>query len=173
MSSGETLFAFKALDASPPAANAAGMFLVSDLSTPGTQFWTCAFDGAADEHMDFHATIPGNYSGTTGWTFLYKYTMSATSTAVIELEFRVLDLNDLDDLDTDLGIDLQTPASLQDTPIGTVGALMVTPTGVALAKANFGSAVAGQDVIIRVTRDVSVATNVDDLLLKSFIIKET
>jgi hypothetical protein len=84
-----------------------------------------------------------------------------------------LKLADLDVLTGDLGIDTKTAVSIQDTPPATpTNKLSYSTTG-ALAKASFGSAVAGDRIVIRCTRDVSAATNTDDLQLVEIYVTET
>jgi hypothetical protein len=130
------------------------------------------FDGAADEHADFHLTIPSHYSETTGFTFSYKYAMDGTDGDAVELEFRALKIVDQTVLTGDLGIDTQTATTITDDPDATADDLNYSTTGT-MAKANFGSAVAGDRIVIRVTRDVSFATNTDDLQLMEVYVTET
>jgi hypothetical protein len=121
------------------------------------------FDGATDEHAYWFWIIPYNYAGTTGFTFQYYYATDGSDADLVELEFRVLHIDDLDVLTGDLGIDTQTEVAIQDTPPATPTNKFSYSTTGALAKADFGSPVAGDYIVIRVTRDVSAATNTDDL----------
>jgi hypothetical protein len=92
---------------------------------------------------------------------------------LVEIEFRVLPIADLDVLTGDLGIDTKTAVAIQDTPPATpTDKFSVSTTG-ALAKASFGSAVAGDYIVIRATRDISAATNTDDLQLLAILVTET
>jgi hypothetical protein len=155
-----------------PSSNYATHDIVQDASTPALDIPVLDFDGAADEHADFHLTIPSHYSETTGFTFSYKYAMDGTDGDAVELEFRALKIVDQTVLTGDLGIDTQTATTITDDPDATADDLNYSTTGT-MAKANFGSAVAGDRIVIRVTRDVSFATNTDDLQLMEVYVTET
>ena len=172
MASGDTLFELLPQMAIPPSANYATFDTVSDASTPNVIIPVLDFDGATDEHTDWLLQIPSQYGETTGFTFAYKYAVDGADVDIVEIEFRVLKIADLDILTADLGIDTQTPVAIQDTPAGTADKFNVSGTG-ALAKANFGSAAPGDFIIIRATRDISAATNTDDLQLAAVYITET
>ena len=172
MASGDTLFVLSPSGSSPPSANFATLDSVADASTPALNIPVLDFDGGTDEHMDWYVTIPSHYSGTTGFTFSYKYSMDSTDGNIVELEFRVLHVNDQTVLTGDLGIDTQTAVAIQDDPDATANDFNYSTTGT-LAKANFGSAVADDFIVIRATRDISAATNADDLQLAEILIKET
>jgi len=172
MSSGDTLFILDALNSSPPSANFATRDQVSDASTPNIVFDVLDFDGTVDEHMDWHVTIPSHYSETTGFTFSYKFAMDGTDGDVVELEFRVLPLANLDVLTGDLGIDGQTPVTITDDPDVTANKFNESTTGT-LAKAAFGSAGPNTRICIRATRDISVVANPNDLQLLEILVKET
>lgn len=172
MASGDTLFVLLPRSSSPPSANYATQDLVSDASTPNIAIPVLDFDGATDEHSDWLLQIPSQYGGTTGFTFSYKYAVDGTDVDIVEIEFRVLKVADLDILTDDLGIDLQTAVAVQDTPAGTANKFNVTTTG-DLAKASFGSPSSGDYIVIRATRDVSAATNTDDLQLAAVYVTET
>lgn len=173
MASGDTLFKLKPYGSVPPPANSATLDWIPDGSTPSLHIPVLDFDGATDEHIDWIETIPSQYSGATGFTFSYKYATDGADADLVEMEFRVLPLDDLDVLTGDLGLDLQTEVAIQDTPPATpTNKLSYSTTG-ALAKANFGSAVAGDLIAIRATRDISAATNTDDLQLVEVLVTET
>jgi hypothetical protein len=123
-------------------------------------------------HDIVQETIPSHYSETTGFTFSYKYAMDGTDGDAVELEFRALKIVDQTVLTGDLGIDTQTATTITDDPDATADDLNYSTTGT-MAKANFGSAVAGDRIVIRVTRDVSFATNTDDLQLMEVYVTET
>lgn len=173
MASGDTLFILTPQGSIPPSANFATLDTIADASTPTTFFPVLDFDGATDEHADWHVTIPSHYSGATGFTFSYKYAVDGSDVDIVEIEFRALHVDDLDILTADLGIDTQTATAIQDTPAATpTNKLNYSTTGT-MAKANFGSAVAGDRLVIRSTRDVSAATNTDDLQLLEILVVET
>ena len=173
MASGDTLFSLLPHGSVPTPTIYATLDTVADISTPPVTFPCLDFDGSADEHADWHVQIPSHYAGTTGFTFSYKYAVDGTDVDIVEMEFRVLNLSDLDVLSNDLGMDTRTPVTIQDTPAATpTNKLNVSTTG-ALAKASFSSAVAGDYIVIRATRDVSAATNTDDLQLLSILVTET
>ncbi len=99
--------------------------------------------------------------------------MSSTDGDAVEMEFRVLHIDDQTVLTGDLGIDTQTAVSIQDDPDATANDFNYSTTG-DLAKASFGSAVAGDYLAIRATRDKSApAENVDDLQLAEILVTET
>ena len=173
MASGNTIFVLTPNMVNGPSSNAATLDIVQDGSTPPLEFHVLDFDGAADEHADFQLTIPSQYSGATGFTFSYKYATDGSDADLVELEFRVLHIDDLDVLTGDLGIDTQTPVAIQDTPPATPTDKFSYSTTGTLAKANFGSAVAGDYIVVRVTRDISAATNTDDLQLAEIYVTET
>ena len=173
MASGDTLFILQPHGSLPPSANSATLDWVADASTPNIQVTVLDFDGATDEHADWVVTLPAQYGETTGLTFSYKYATDGADADLVEMEFRVLHIDDLDILTADLGIDTQTPVAIQDTPPATpTNKLSYSGTG-ALAKANFGSAVPGNLILIRATRDISAATNTDDLQLGEILVTET
>ena len=164
----------KAQGYTPPATLFATPDTVADASTPAIIFPVLDFNGISDSHADWtQLVIPSQYSGATGFTFSYTWAVDGTDVDNVEIEFRVLPLAQLDVLTADLGMDGQTPVAIVDTPIATsTDKFMVSATG-ALAKASFGSAVAGTLIVIRATRDVSIATNTDDLQLLSILVTET
>ena len=172
MASGDTLFVLHPFAGSPPSANFAAFSTIPDASTPNMNIPVLLFDGATDEHMDWFVEIPSHYSGITGFTFSYKYSMSGTDGNIVEMEFRALHIDDQTVLSGDLGIDTQTETAIQDDPDATADDFNYSTTGT-MAKANFGSAVAGDYLCIRATRDESAVTNVDDLQLHSITITET
>lgn len=173
MASGNTLFVLEPMGSSPPSANFATLDLVADASTPAMEIPVLDFDGAVDEHMDWFVTIPSQYAGTTGFTFSFKYAMDGTDGDQIEMEFRVLHIDDQTVLSGDLGMDTQTPVTITDDPDATAEDLNYSTTG-ALAKASFSSAVAGDRICIRATRDEDgVAENIDDLQLVEILVSET
>jgi hypothetical protein len=155
-----------------PSTNYATLDIVQDASTPALDIPVLDFDGATDEHADWYVTIPSHYSGTTGFTFSYKYAMDGTDGDQVELEFRALYIADQTVLTGDLGIDTQTATTITDDPDATADDFNYSAEGT-MAKANFGSAVATNYIVIRATRDVSVATNTDDLQLAEIYVKET
>jgi hypothetical protein len=173
MASGDLLFELNAQNVSGPGTNYATHDFIQDGSTPPIKILVLDFDGAADEHADWHVPIPSQYSGGTGFTFSYKYATDGADADLVELEFRVLHIDDLDVLTADLGIDTQTPVAIQDTPPATPTDKFSYSTTGALAKADFGEAAAGDRIVIRCTRDISAATNTDDLQLVEIYVTET
>ncbi len=173
MASGDTLFILFPDASKPSGSNPATHDWIEDASTPTTLTPVLDFDGATDEHADWRVTIPSYYSEATGFTFSYKYATDGADADLVEMEFRVLHIDDLDVLTADLGIDTQTSVAIQDTPPATpTNKLNYSTTGT-LAKANFGSAAPGDYLLIRATRDVSAATNTDDLQLAEILVTET
>jgi len=172
MASGDTLFILSPQGGTPPATLYATLDTIADGSAPNTTIPVLDFDGAVNEHMDWHLTIPSHYAGTTGFTFQMNYAMDGTDGNEVNMEFRVLPLTDSLLLTGDLGIDTQTDAVINATPNGTQDDFEISGT-IALAKASFGSAAAGTDIILRATRDEATTTNVNDLQLKSIVVTET
>lgn len=172
MASGDTLFTLFPIGSVFPSTTFATHDTVADASTPTLIIPVLDFDGGADEHMDWYVTIPSYYSEATGFTFSFKYAMDGADGNVIEIEFRVLHIDDQTVLTDDLGIDTQTPVTITDDPDATANDFNYTTTGT-LAKANFGSAAPGDYIVIRATRDISVAANADDLQLAEILVKET
>ena len=131
------------------------------------------FDGATDEHSDWLVTIPSQYLGTTGFTWSYKYATDGADPDFVEIELRILHIDDLDVLTANLGLDSQTANFIQDTPPATPTDKFSYTATDAIPKADFGSAVAGDFLAIRATRDESAVENVDDLQLAAIYITET
>lgn len=173
MASGDTLFVLVPQNATSPPTNFATPDTIEDTSTPPVSISVYDFDGATDEHVDWQVTVPSQYSGATGFTFSYKGATDGSQTALVEFEFRVLILADLDILTGDLGMDTQTEVAIQDTPPTTpTNKLSYSTTG-ALSAANMGSPTVGNRLVIRATRDISAATNTDDFQLAEILIVET
>ena len=173
MATGDTLFVLEPQASKTLSANAATLDWIPDASTPNIQMPILDFDGATDEHADWIVTIPTQYDEGTGFTFSYKYATDGADADLVEMEFRVLHIDDQDILTADLGIDTQTEVAIQDTPPATpTNKMSYSGTG-AVAKANFGSAAPGDRLVIRATRDISAATNTDDLQLAEVLVKET
>lgn len=172
MASGDTLFTLTPEGCSPPLADFATPDIVADASTPAMLIPVLDFDGGANEHMDWFRTIPSWYSEATGFDISAKYAMDDTDGAAIELEVRILHIDDQTVLSGDLGIDGQTPVAVTDDPDATKDDFNYTAAQ-SLAKANFGSAAPGDLICIRVTRDITVGPNADDLQLAEILVKET
>ena len=173
MASGDSLWVLYPQDQVGPATLFATKDVVADASTPVFDHLVLDFDGAADEHADFELEVPSHYAGG-GFTWDYEYAMDGTDIDIVELELRMLDLVDATSvLSADLGIDTQTASAIQDTPANaTANEVNKTATG-ALSHANAGSPAVGALMLVRITRDVSVATNTDDLQLLSVHVTET
>lgn len=173
MASGDTLFVLTPLDCTPPATLFATFDIIADTSTPALSIPVLDFDGATQEHMDWFVTIPSHYAGTTGFTFSFKYAPDGTAGGTTEFELRALHLDDLDILTGDLGVDTQTATTITDTaPATPINKLNYSTTGT-MAKANFGSAVAGDRLVIRCSRDPATDTNTDDAQLAEILVTET
>ncbi len=171
MATTNTLFILDPLSGRPPATLFATLDTITEASTPNAVIPVLDFDGAADEHMDWIVTVPSHYDGG-GFTWSFKYAMDGADVDIVEIELRAIVLADLDILTADLGIDTATTSARQDTPAGTADKLNVTATA-ALSHANAGSPSPGDRMIIRATRDISAATNTDDLQLLEILILET
>ncbi len=172
MASGDTLFILTPQGSVPPSANFATSDTVADASTPNMLIPVLDFDGGTAEHADWFVTVPSNYSEVTGFDVSAKLAMDGTDGAVIELEVRILHIDDQTVLTGDLGIDGQTPVAITDDPDATADDFNYTAAQ-SLAKANFGSATPDDFICIRVTRDITAGPNADDLQLAEILIKET
>ena len=172
MAIGDTIFILTPRNASPPGSSFATQDTIADASSPTMITDVMDFDGAADEHMDWRLQVPSQYDGG-GFTFSYQYAVDGTDVDIVEMEFRMIKLPDLDILTADLGIDTQTAVAIQDTPAATpTNKLNVTGTS-NLSHANADSPAIADWVNIRGTRDISAATNTDDLQLGTVYVKET
>lgn len=171
MASGDTLFEIQPQDNAGPSTNFATQDLVLDASTPPTLIPVLDFDGAADEHADFKVQVPSHYDGG-GFTFSYKYAMDSTDGNIVEIEFRSVKIADTTVITGDLGIDAATAAAVQDDPSTTANDFNYSGTA-NLSHANAGSPSAGDYLCLRFTRDISAATNADDLQLASILVTET
>lgn len=172
MASGDTLFILLPHGSVPTPSNAATLDTVADASTPALTIPVLDFDGATNEHAEWYVIIPDHYSEATGFTFQYYYAMDGTDGSQIEMEFRALHIDDQTVLTGDLGIDTQTATTITDTPDATANDFNYSTTGT-MAKANFSSAQPGDYLVIRATRDESVANNTDDLQLAAIYVTET
>jgi hypothetical protein len=172
MASGDHLFTLWPHGSIPTPTAYATVNTVADTSTPPLSIPVLAFDGAVDEHADWYWIVPSNYSGTTGFTFQYYYAMDGTDGDQVEMVFRALHIDDQTVLTGDLGIDAQTPTAIVDDPDATANDFNYSSTGT-MAKNNFGSAGPGDFIVIRASRDITVATNTDDLQLAAILVSET
>ena len=174
MASGDTLFILTPQGGTPPATLFATLDTLTETSTPNATIPVLDFDGGTDEFYDWHVVVPSHYGGTTGFTFKYTYAMDGTDVDLVDLEFSIAKIVDTEIATDDQGLDTATPVSIQDTPVTTVTAdkVAVSPTG-ALAKADAGTPVAGDYIIIRCQRDTGAAANADDLQLINIVVTET
>ena len=174
MASGDTLFILTPQAYTPPASNYATLDTVADASTPNMSIPVLDFDGSADESADWYVTVPSHYAGG-GFTFSYTYAMSSTSGShtAIEIEFRIFTFADASSILTaDLGMDGRTAVNIADDPSANANEFNITTTG-NLSHGNAGSPAVGAFIIIRATRDVSYASNTNDLQLLAVHVKET
>lgn len=173
MASGDTIWTLYPQDRSGPVTLFATPDNVIDASTPTRLTPVLDFDGSQDEHADFEVEVPSQYAGG-GFTWDYEYAMDGTDVDIVEIELRMTDLVDASSvLTADLGIDGLTASAIQDTPANaTANEVNQTATGT-LSHANAGSPGVGALMLVRLTRDISAATNTDDLQLLSVHIKET
>ena len=179
MASGDTLFVLWAQEGVPTATVGAAHAILSDASTPTHGTPVLSYDGgAADEHADWHVVVPPTYAGTTGFTWLIHYAAGGTANKELQWEIRALNLTDnSSDIDgADLGIDTQTATTIVDTPAATQGIFNVTTTAT-MAKANAGTPSAGDNMIVRVSRNYDhnggAGANTNDAHLVCVICKET
>ncbi len=172
MASGDTLFILTPQAYTPPASNYATLDTVADASTPNMSIPVLDFDGSADESADWYVTVPSHYAGG-GFTFSYTYAMSSTDGDAVEIEFRAFPFADASSILTaDLGMDGRTAVNVADDPSDNDNEFNITTTG-NLSHSNAGSPAVGAFMIIRATRDVSYASNTNDLQLLAVHVKET
>jgi len=173
MASGNSLWTFKARSFQSPSTDFATLHTILDGSTPPIVFQVLDFRGATgDEHTDIVDVVPSYYDGG-GFTFQYWGAVDGTDVDIIELEFRMITLAQGNVLTGDLELDTQTEIAIQDTPIATsTDKLMVSGTG-NLSHANAGSPAAKAGIVLRITRDITAATNTDDFQLLMVHVTET
>jgi len=173
MASGQTLFILDAKSSQATATSFATQGTIVDASTPLAIFSYLKFPAAANSHRDWFLQVPSNYAGG-GFTFSWKGGTDNTNTGVFELEFRVIKVADASIMTSDLGVDTATAVTITDTPPATpINKINYSTTG-NLSHANAGSPSAGDFIIVRATRDVSVGSNnTGALQLVSIIITET
>jgi len=172
MASGDTLFILTPQAYTPPASNYATLDTVADASTPAMSIPVLDFDGSADESADWYVTVPSHYAGG-GFTFSYTYAMSSTDGDAVEIEFRAFPFADASSILTaDLGMDGRTAVNVADDPSANANEFNITTTG-NLSHSNAGSPAVGAFIIIRATRDISYASNGNDLQLLAVHVKET
>ena len=175
MASGDTLFILTPMSGTPPATLYATLDTIAGtVDSPLPSYPVLDFQGAtADQHMDWHLTVPSHYVGTTGFTFSYKYAMAGVVGGAVQMEFRV---RKLVDASTDIGGDIDimgaTAAVLADDPSTTQDEFNQTTT-VDMPKADAGTPVAGDRIILRASRNWDHATNGDDLQLLEILVTET
>jgi len=174
MASGDTLFVLTPQAYTPPGTLYATLDTVADGSAPTMSIPVLDFDGSEDESADWYVTVPSHYAGG-GFTFSYTYAVSDGDGAV-ELEFWVLTFADASSILTDdLRIDdhptLTNVVSLADDPSDNDNEFNITTT-VNMTHSNAGSPAVGAFMIIRVTRDISYASNTNDLQLLAVHVKE-
>lgn len=172
MASGEVLWVLEPRGhAHPQTDDHAALDTVADQSIPPILFDCLDYDGGTNEFADWHEEVPSWYSGG-GFTFRYKYATDGVDADTVQMQFSMLKVVDLTDLDSDLNMDLQTQVSISDTPPATQNGHNVSNTG-NLAHADAGSPAVGDSVVIRSERNTAIAVNSDDLQLLKIIITET
>lgn len=172
MASGDTLFVLTPMGGVPPASAYASLdFIAITGATPDSYIPVLDFDGATDEHMDWFLAMPSQYSGG-GLNIVIQYAMSGTNGNNVEWEVRCADFVDDNALATAVVINTQTEVAITDTPIATANDLNVTAAG-SLSHSNAGSPAAGAMIQVRITRDVSPASNTDDAQFVLAYVTET
>lgn len=164
MATGQLLWDIPARSFHNASSNLPNPDTIVGLESPGVVNRVLSFSGSAAEHADITLQMPTWYSGL-GATIKLKYANGGTSTTQLTWEVRIYKISDLDDLDTDLGIDTRTAVTINDTPNGTQGAINYTATQ-DLAHGDMNSPSAGDQMLIRVTGrgDSDSNSNVRDLV---------
>jgi len=173
MASGDTIFDGLAHDSQPVSANAATPDWVADASTPNILTPVMRYDGAANEHRDYIFQIPSHYGGG-GFTWRHKYAQDGASGNACVFEIRMLVIDDLEDLNADLGLDLQTASQISDTPSTTTNEFNYSGSGT-LSHANADSPAVRDWAVVRLTRDAVDAgdSNTNDMMHAGIVIEET
>jgi hypothetical protein len=118
------------------------------------------FDGATDETCVIPYWVSTQYAGG-GIDLVYEYSMDGSDADLIELEFSFMTADDTEVFATK---NFQTATGIQDTPAATAAQNKVNITAAtSISDALFDAPTAGQKGWCRITRDVSAATNTDDL----------
>lgn len=173
MASGDALFVLTPAGYTPPATLYATIDTITETSTPNSLIPVLDFDGSTAEYADWHIVIPSHYAGTTGFDFVFHYASDGTGSGTVKWDAKVLQLNDLDILTGDLGIDGLTAGTVTDTvPATPINKLNIT-SAASLVKANMGTPAAGDSIIIRIGRDTATDTLADDAQLIAVYVSET
>ena len=174
MATGDTLFILTPMGGTPPATLYATLDTIAGTTdAPLPIHSVLDYDGAADEHMDWYLTVPSHYVGTTGFTFAYKFAMSGTVGTDVQMEFRVRKFTSgTTALAGDIDITGATATTLIATPDGVANVFDQSGTA-NMPKANAGTPVAGDRIIIRASRNFDYAVNGDDLQLLEILVTET
>ena len=167
MASGDTLAIFGPLDGEPPATNYATL----DTITAATGVRPVLdFDGATDETIIFSGVMPSNYDGG-GITCVAWAATSAGNTANVALEMAFEQVAD--------GGNLAAGGS-DFAAVNTTGAVAGAATNILFDLtctftdgADMDSVVAGDAYRLKVTRDIGIASNTDDLQLLVIEVRET
>lgn len=168
MASGDTLFSFLPQQNEPPASAFATLDTVAGAT--GVRA-VLDFDGAADETAIFSGYFPSHYAGG-GVDVVIDYSTDGTDADAVEFEVSIESLQDNDDQDAG-GADFGTATNIADTPqTNTANFLNRTAAG-AISHANCGSPAVGDRMRLKVTRDISFATNTDDAQLHGIYVTET
>jgi len=172
MATTDTIFILDPFSSVPPVSLYATFDTIPDASTPFSSIPVLDFAPGADEHADWHVTVPSHYGGG-GFTISWKGGTDNTSVGTFEIEIRIINVADATILTGDLGIDTATEATIADTPPTTpINKLNYSATAT-LSHSNAGSPSVGDRLIIRATRDTATDTNTGDLQLAEILILET
>ena len=171
MATGNTMFHLVHENGHAPSANGATFDTIQDGSTPNLVHSVIDYDGGTNVHYDWFLPIPDAYDGG-GFAFQYKYATSGADPDLVDMEFRMMKLVDLDILTADLLMDGQTAVSIQDTPPGTpTNKFSVSDVG-NLSHSDADSPAVKDVAWIRGTRDTAAAANADDLQMLEVYVNE-
>ncbi len=170
MAKGDTLFVLDPLGSTPTGVNFPSYGVISDGSTPSITFPVLKYIAASDQHMDWHLTMPAHYARG-GFLISWKGSTDNTSIGTLILAVRCLVVSDGLTLTDDKGIDGLVSTDITDTPPTTPqDKINYSTTGV-MSHTNAGSPLAGNRLVIRVSRDTT-DTNTGVLQLNEVLIVE-
>lgn len=155
----------------PPATVYAAPDARSGGSTPAESIPVWDFDDTTDEYLDLYCVLASNYSGGGLTLALYWSATSATSGNVVWRSAVRRIADDAEDVDTSQTYDFNSVTATTANVSGEVAYDVITFT----SGADMDSLVAGEQFILRVTRNASSGSDtlVGDAELHSVIIKET
>ena len=171
MATTDTIFPLSAQGNVPTDTVYATLDTITDAAAAGPKSITVVlrFDGATTQYAEWRQQVPSHYDGG-GFTWSYKGGTDGTATAAVQMDLAIKKIADGTALDSDLNMDGQTVAAVDDAQPATDFSLEYSSTQT-LSHANAGSPAVGDYVIIRLSRDTA-DSNTDDMLISKVLILE-